>query len=99
MIRLHILYDYAGIFGHPDAHIVPIHLSRKTESCFVAKDERICETVNCKSLLHFNAEIKTHIFVIFVEILMQACRIYTLVSYGEFATPLIARRKAVNLHV
>jgi len=66
-----ILYDYAGIFGPPDAHIVPIHLSRQIESCFVAKDERVCETVNCKSLLHFNAEIKTHIFVIFAEILMQ----------------------------
>ena len=70
-----ILYDYAGILGPPpppaDAHIVPIHLSRQMESCFVAKEERVWETVNCKSLLHFNAEIKTHIFVIFAEILMQ----------------------------
>jgi len=67
----HILYDYAGIFGPPDAHIVPIHLSRQMESYLVAKDERVCKTVNGKSLMHFNAEIKMHVFVIFTEILMQ----------------------------
>jgi hypothetical protein len=60
-----------GIFGPPDAHIVPIHLSRHMESCFVAKDERVCETFNFKSLLLFGAEIKTHSFVIIAEMLMQ----------------------------
>jgi len=67
------------------------------ESCFVAKDEWVCETVNCKSLLHFNAEIKTHIFVIFAEILMQLKPVGF--TYGEFATLLIMRRQALNLHV
>jgi hypothetical protein len=48
-----------------------MHLSRQMESCFVAKDELACETVNFKTVLHFSAEIQTHIFVIFAEILMQ----------------------------
>jgi hypothetical protein len=64
-------------------HIMPIHLFRHMECCFSANDEGVCETVNCKFLLHFNA----------------ACRVYTLFSYGEFATPLIGRRQGINLHV
>jgi hypothetical protein len=66
-----MLYDYMGIFGPPDAHIVSIHHSRQMESRFVAKDERVCETFNFKSLLHFSAEIKMHNFVIIAEMLMQ----------------------------
>jgi hypothetical protein len=66
-----MLYDYMGISGPPDAHIVPIHLSRQMESRFVVKDERVCKTFNFNSLLHFNAEIKTHNFVIIAEMLMQ----------------------------
>jgi hypothetical protein len=65
----HILYDYMGISGPPDAHIVPIHHSRQMKSCFIAKYERVCETFNFKSLLHFSAEIKTHNFVIIAEML------------------------------
>jgi hypothetical protein len=64
-----MLYDYRGIFGPSDAHIVPIHLSRQMESRFVAKDERVCETFNFKSVLHFSAEIKTRNFVIIAEML------------------------------
>jgi hypothetical protein len=57
-----MLYDYMGIFGSPDAHTVPIHFSTQMEGYFITKDERVCETFNFKSLLHFNTEIKTHNF-------------------------------------
>ena len=60
-------YDIMGIFGPPFAHIDPIHFFGYMKSCFVFKDERVCKADYFKPLFHYEAEIRTYIFVIFLE--------------------------------